>query len=190
MTKIRPGQRVDVEQVLVLRRAGEQPIDLVEQPAVGRGQDLPGDGAEERRRHERGRHQRADGAGERQVGARHQPAHRRRDRAADDADETATMTVVISGSTKSGSVNSWRKLASVKRAGADRRGCSRPATTPAGRPARTAAPRSRPAPATDEVDALNRLQPRRPARCAATPTAQCRSTTADVPLHHTLKISA
>ena len=32
-------------------------IELVQQPAVGRGQHLPGDGAEERRRHERGHHQ-------------------------------------------------------------------------------------------------------------------------------------
>ena len=80
-----PRQGVDVEQVLVLRRAGDDPVELVEKPAVRRGEDFPGHRAEERRRHERCRHQRADGARHRHVGARHQPAHRRRDDAAREA---------------------------------------------------------------------------------------------------------
>ena len=77
------GQRVDVEQILVLLRAGDGAEGLVEQPAVGRRQQLPGDGAEKRRGDERGRHQRPHGPAQRHVGARHQPAHRRRDQAAD-----------------------------------------------------------------------------------------------------------
>ena len=64
--------------------AGDEAVELVEQAAVRRGQQLPGDGAEKRRRDERGGHQRADGAAQRHVGARDQPAHRRRHDAADD----------------------------------------------------------------------------------------------------------
>ena len=77
-----PGQRIDVEQ-----RIGSAPvsiaIELVQQAAVRRRQQFPGDRAEKRRRHERGRHQRADGLPPRHVGARHQPADRRGDHAAD-----------------------------------------------------------------------------------------------------------
>ena len=80
-----PGERIDVEQMLVRLRAGQRAVELVEQAGVRRRQQLPGDGAEERRRHERGRHQEPHGAAERHVGARHQPAHRRRHRAADQA---------------------------------------------------------------------------------------------------------
>ena len=58
-----PVKRVDVEQMLVRLGAGDHAVELVEQAAVGRRQQLPGDGAEEGRRHERGRHQRADDAG-------------------------------------------------------------------------------------------------------------------------------
>ena len=79
------GQVVDVEQRLVGRHAGERAPELVQQARVGRGQHLPGDGADEGRRHQRGHHQRAHGAADRHVGARHQPAQRRRDRAADRA---------------------------------------------------------------------------------------------------------
>ena len=78
-----PREAVDIEQMRVRRRAGDFAKQLVEQPAVGRGQQLPGDGAEERRGDERRRHQDAHGAAQRHVGARHQPAHRRRHHAAD-----------------------------------------------------------------------------------------------------------
>ena len=77
-----PGQRIDVEQRIGIR-AGEDAIELVEQPAVRRRQKFPGDRAEKRRRHEGGRHQRADGLPPRHVRARHQPADRRGDHAAD-----------------------------------------------------------------------------------------------------------
>ena len=63
--------------------AGEIAIELVQQSAVGRRQQFPGDRAEKRRRHEGSRHQRADGLPSRHVGARHQPADRRGDQAAD-----------------------------------------------------------------------------------------------------------
>ena len=77
-----PRQGIDIEQVLVLRRPGDQPIELVQQPAVGRRKYLPRHRAEERRRHERGGDQRPDGMLHRQVGARDQPAHRRGDHTA------------------------------------------------------------------------------------------------------------
>ena len=80
------GECVDVEQHHVRAGAGGRAIELVEEAAVGRGQQLPGDGAEERRRHERGHHQHADGAAEGNVAARHDPAHGRGDEAADEAD--------------------------------------------------------------------------------------------------------
>ena len=63
--------------------ARHQSIELVEQSAVGRRQQFPGDGAEKWRRHERGRDQRADELPPGHVGARHQPPHWRCDRAAD-----------------------------------------------------------------------------------------------------------
>ena len=78
------GHRIDVEQMLVGFRAGHETKQLVEQAAVGRGQQFPGDGAEKRRRHERGRDQRADELPPGHVGARHQPSHRGGDGAADD----------------------------------------------------------------------------------------------------------
>ncbi|MHC2431926.1 hypothetical protein ACVIST_008671 [Bradyrhizobium elkanii] len=77
-----PGHRIDVEQRVGIL-AGEQPVELVEQPRIRRRQQFPGDRAEKRRRHERGRHQCANGLPPRHVGARHQPADRRRDDAAD-----------------------------------------------------------------------------------------------------------
>ena len=79
-----PAERIDVEQRLGAWIADGAAIELVEQPRVRRGEQFPGDRAEERRRDERGGHQRADGAAQRHVGARHQPAHRRCDHAADD----------------------------------------------------------------------------------------------------------
>ena len=84
MTKTRPAKRIDVEQVLVRRRAGQVAEELIEQPAVRRRQQFPGDGAEKGRRHERRRHQQPYGAAQRHVGARHQPAHGRGDSAADE----------------------------------------------------------------------------------------------------------
>ncbi len=78
-----PGHRIDVEQMLAGLDAGHEAIELVEQSAVGRRQQFPGDGAEKRRRHERGRDQRAYERPSRHVGARHQPPHRRRYDAAD-----------------------------------------------------------------------------------------------------------
>ncbi len=79
-----PGQRIDVEDMRIrFGRTAQVAIELVQQPAVGRGQQFPGYRAEERRCHERGRHQRADGLAPRHVGARHQPADRRCNQAAD-----------------------------------------------------------------------------------------------------------
>ncbi len=52
------GQRVDVEQVRIHLGAGERAPRLVDQPGIGRRQKLPRNGAEKRRGHERGRHQR------------------------------------------------------------------------------------------------------------------------------------
>ena len=63
--------------------AGQGAIELVQQSAVRRGKQFPGDRAEKRRRHERGRHQRPDGLSARHVGARYQPADRGCDQAAD-----------------------------------------------------------------------------------------------------------
>ena len=50
----------------------------VEDAAIRRGEQLPGDRAEKRRRHERGGDQRADKAAQRHVGARDQPGQRQR----------------------------------------------------------------------------------------------------------------
>ena len=52
-------KRVDVEQPLVLPGPGHISISLIEQPAVRRGQQFPGDRAEERRCDERRHHQQA-----------------------------------------------------------------------------------------------------------------------------------
>ena len=81
-----PRHRVDVEQRKVRAYSAHRPVELVQQPAIGRRQQLPGDGAEERRRHERGHHQNAHSAPQRHVGAGHDPSHRRGHQAADDAD--------------------------------------------------------------------------------------------------------
>ena len=78
-----PGHRIDVEQMIVGIRAGQQSKQLVEQAAVRRRQQFPGHRAEKRRRHERRRDQRADELPPGHVGARHQPSHRRCDDAAD-----------------------------------------------------------------------------------------------------------
>ncbi len=77
-----PGHGVDVEQIGVGIEAEEPLIPLVQQAAVGRRQDLPGDGAEEGRGDEGGHHQQADQPVAGHVGARHQPGERRRDHAA------------------------------------------------------------------------------------------------------------
>ena len=71
-----PGQRIDVEEMLIGIRARHDAVQLVEQSAVGRRQQFPGHRAEERRRHERGRNQGADELPPGHVGARHQPSHR------------------------------------------------------------------------------------------------------------------
>ena len=81
-----PPERVDVEEDDVGIRPSRGPIELVQEAAVRRGEKLPGDGAEERRRHERCHHQQAHRPTKRHVGARDQVSHRRRDRAADDTD--------------------------------------------------------------------------------------------------------
>ena len=78
-----PGERIDVEEMLAGILAGHEPIELVEQPTVRRRQQFPRHRAKERRRHERRRHQRADELSAGHVGARYQPADRRRDDAAD-----------------------------------------------------------------------------------------------------------
>jgi hypothetical protein len=78
-----PDQRIDVEQVLVGSSAGNDAVKLIEQSAVGRRQQFPGNRAEKWRRHKRGRDQRADELPTRHIGARHQPSHGRGDGAAD-----------------------------------------------------------------------------------------------------------
>ena len=78
-------ERIDVEEVLVRGSAGRRPVDLVEQPAVRRRQQLPGNRAEKGRRHERSRDQRAHGAAQRHIRARDEPTHGRGEGAADDA---------------------------------------------------------------------------------------------------------
>ena len=59
------------------------PIELVEQTAIGRGQEFPGHRAEKGRRDERSRNQRANGLPPRHIGARYQPSHRSGDDGAD-----------------------------------------------------------------------------------------------------------
>jgi hypothetical protein len=78
------GQRIDVEQMLVALGAGQEAKELVEESAVRRGQQFPGDGAEERRRDEGGGDERANELAARHVRARHQPSHRCGNQAADD----------------------------------------------------------------------------------------------------------
>ena len=77
------GQRVDVEQRLRARIADGAAVKLVDQAGIRRGEQFPGDCAEEWRRDEGGGHKRADRPAQRHVGAGHQPAHRRSDEAAD-----------------------------------------------------------------------------------------------------------
>ena len=64
--------------------AGDEAIELIEQSAVRRRQQFPGNRAEEWRRHKGGGDQRADGLPAGHVGARHQPSHGGGDQAADD----------------------------------------------------------------------------------------------------------
>ena len=93
-------------------------VELVEQAGIGRRQQLPGDGAEERRRHERGRHQRAHGLA-RTAGRCAPPASpsaRRRGSRRSMA-LVARISVVNIGARNSGSVISVAKLSSVKCAG-------------------------------------------------------------------------
>ena len=77
-------KRIDVEDVRVLFGAGDGSIDLVQQAAVRRSQQLPGDGAEKGWRDEGGGDQRADERTKWQIGTCHQPAHWRGHGAADD----------------------------------------------------------------------------------------------------------
>ena len=144
MTKIRPRKRIDVEQVLVLRRAGERAIGLVEQAAVRRRQQFPGDRAEKRRRDERrGDQQRArvrrSGMS---VRATSQPIGAA-------TTQQTTLELVARITRRDQRIDEGRvgdELAEVvereaRRRG--RRGCNRPATRSAGRSARTGWRRTR-----------------------------------------------
>ena len=107
-------QRVDVEQRLVGRHAGERAPELVQQAGVGRGQHLPGD----RRRRTAASPARPSPGCAPCGGAACRcapPASRaaRRPRSRSRSPRTAMMRVVISGSTKVGSVNRATKLPSV-----------------------------------------------------------------------------
>ena len=134
MAKTRPVEGVDVDEILVRLEAEQPAIDGVDDAAVRRRQDLPGDGAEEGRRHEGRRHEAAHDAAARHVGARDEPGERRRDDAGRERRRRAPCAMAMRNGRRSvGSVTSAVKLARREAARPGRSRCNRRASPAAGR---------------------------------------------------------